>query len=278
MGTSKAWLEWHGSTLVRRAAGLLLRGTGGPVVIVRAAGQALPPLPADCEVVEDARSDRGPLEALAAGLGALTGRAEAAFVTATDAPLLHPDFVAAVLDGLGAGAQICVPSVAGVDHPLAAAYRLSVAPTVAGLLAADRLRLGLLLDGCRVRRLTAAELLAGGSLARSDARLESLLNLNRAGDYAAARRRPAPAISLRGPESARARPARAATLAGAAAAAGVAFPGDGSIAASVNGRPAGVDPELPLVTGDFVAFGPGRLRGEGDPPSRAGGASGRGRN
>jgi molybdopterin-guanine dinucleotide biosynthesis protein A len=253
MGAPKAWLEWHGSTLLRRVAGLLLRATGGPVVIVRAAGQALPALPAACEVVEDARPDRGPLEALAAGFGVLAGRAEAAFVCATDAPLLHPDFVAAVLAGLRPGDEICLPSVAGVDHPLAAAYRLSVAPAVADLLAADRLRLGLLLDARRVRRLAAADLLADRRLAGSDPRLESLLNLNRAGDYAAARRRPPPAISLRCP-GAPAVTTRAATLGGAAAAAGVGLPGDGALVATVNGRIAVLDPELPLVAGDAVAF------------------------
>jgi hypothetical protein len=37
MGTPKAALEWHGSTLLRRTAGILARVTDGPVVVVRAA-------------------------------------------------------------------------------------------------------------------------------------------------------------------------------------------------------------------------------------------------
>ena len=36
MGAPKAWLDWHGSTLLRRTCGLVARGTGGPVVVVRA--------------------------------------------------------------------------------------------------------------------------------------------------------------------------------------------------------------------------------------------------
>jgi molybdenum cofactor guanylyltransferase len=34
MGTPKAWLDWHGSTLLRRVCGIVARGAGGPVVVV----------------------------------------------------------------------------------------------------------------------------------------------------------------------------------------------------------------------------------------------------
>src|ERR687897_869016 len=42
MGRPKATLDWHGSTLLRRAAGIVGRAVDGPVVVVRAAGQELP--------------------------------------------------------------------------------------------------------------------------------------------------------------------------------------------------------------------------------------------
>src|SRR5688500_3128660 len=71
MGTPKAWLEWHGSTLLRRVCGLVGRGASGPVVVVRAPGQALPALPAGIRVVEDAREGHGPLQGLLAGLEAV---------------------------------------------------------------------------------------------------------------------------------------------------------------------------------------------------------------
>ena len=45
MGTPKADLEWHGSTLLRRVTGIVARGAGGPIVVVRAPGQQLPALP-----------------------------------------------------------------------------------------------------------------------------------------------------------------------------------------------------------------------------------------
>ena len=52
----------------------------------RAPGQELPALP--FEVVEDAREGEGPLQGIAAGLAALRGRAEIAYVSAVDVPLL----------------------------------------------------------------------------------------------------------------------------------------------------------------------------------------------
>ena len=45
MGTPKPALEWHGSTLLRRTVGVIARVTDGPVVVVRAPGQAPPSLP-----------------------------------------------------------------------------------------------------------------------------------------------------------------------------------------------------------------------------------------
>src|SRR5687768_6025554 len=97
MGRPKASLEWHGSTLLRRVVGIVGRGAEGPVVVVRAPGQSLPSLPAGVDVVTDAREGRGPLQGIAAGLAALDGRAEAAYISSTDVPLLHPSFVRRVL-------------------------------------------------------------------------------------------------------------------------------------------------------------------------------------
>ena len=99
MGTPKAALEWHGSTLLRRTVGILARATGGPVVVVRASGQDLPALPAGTIVVDDPRAGKGPLQGIAAGLAALAGQAETAFVASTDLPFLHPAFIRASAAG-----------------------------------------------------------------------------------------------------------------------------------------------------------------------------------
>ena len=84
MGSPKATLEWHGSTLVRRAAGIVARVVDGPVVGVRAAGLELPPLPSEIEIVDDERENRGPLEGIAAGLRRIGARASVVFVAGVE--------------------------------------------------------------------------------------------------------------------------------------------------------------------------------------------------
>ena len=141
MGTPKAALEWHGSTLLRRTVGILARATGGPVVVVRAAGQDLPDLPPRTTVVTDPREGKGPVQGIAAGLAALAGQAEAAFVSSTDMPLLHPAFVRRVLRVVDEdGVDVCLPIARGYPQPLAAAYRTSLAATAERLVKEDRLR------------------------------------------------------------------------------------------------------------------------------------------
>jgi molybdopterin-guanine dinucleotide biosynthesis protein A len=257
MGTPKAALEWHGSTLLRRVTGLVARGVDGPVVVVRAPGQALPSLPGDVEVVEDAREGRGPLQGLAAGLAALDGRAAVAYASSTDAPLLHPAFVRRVVGALDDDADVVLPRAGGFPHPLAAAYRTALLGVVQRLLAADRLRPAFLFEECRVRRLDEDALLADPALAALDPALDSVLNLNEPADYEAARARPAPEVTVRrfGP-LARAGSGPfavlAATLGAAAVAAGVVL--DEHVVAALNGDQITRDPEVPLAAGDTVAF------------------------
>ena len=239
MGRPKAALEWHGSTLARRAVGIVARAVDGPVIVVRATGQELPALPADVEITDDAREDRGPLQGIAAGLAAVGDRADAVFVSAVDAPLLHPALIAAVLAALAGDEQLdaALPVAHGFPHPLAAAYRTRIAPHIHDLLDHDVLGTRPLFERCRVRRLDEQALLAVRAVAEHDPRLDSLRNLNEPAEYQAARAQPAPLVSVVGDGD-----VRAATL-GAA--------GEG--AATVNGRRID-DPHEPLVTGDVVSF------------------------
>jgi molybdenum cofactor guanylyltransferase len=258
MGTSKAALEWHGSTLLRRVTGIVARVVEGPVVVVRAPGQELPPLPDAVELAEDAREGRGPLQGLAAGLAAVADRAEAAYVSSTDVPLLHPAFVRRVLDGLDEDTDVVLPRAGGFPHPLAAAYRTTLLPLVERLVAEDRLRPAFLFEECRVKRLEEADLLAERSVAELDPDLASVLNLNEPADYEEARARPAPAVTiqrfgaLRRSGERAPRAAQAATLAAAAAATGLVL--DEHVVAALNGDQISRDPELPLAEGDTIAF------------------------
>jgi molybdenum cofactor guanylyltransferase len=263
MGTPKAALEWHGSTLLRRTADILARATGGPVVVVRAAGQPLPALPPDVEVVDDPREGKGPVQGIAAGLAALAGRADLAFISATDMPFLHPAFVGRVLRAVGDSTDVALPVARGYPQPLAAAYRTALAPVLERLIAAERLRPAFLFEQCAVCQLDEPALRADPVLAAADPALDSVRNVNEPADYEAARAVPAPQVTIqrlgaladgqpgepgqRGP-----RPARAATVAEAAAAAGVAL--SGHVVAALNGDQLTRDGGTPLVAGDTVLF------------------------
>jgi molybdopterin-guanine dinucleotide biosynthesis protein A len=258
MGRPKAALEWHGSTLLRRVVGIVGRVVDGPVVVVRAPGQALPELPSEVAIATDAREGRGPLQGLVAGLSAVS-QARWAYVSSTDVPLLHPAFVAAVLRAAQrADVDVALPVAHGFRHPLAAAYTTALLPEVERLIAEDLMKPALLLGQVRVLELDEAALLRDSELAAVDPELLSLLNVNDPADYERVRARPAPAVTVRCfgalGRGAEPLPVRAATLGAAAAAAGVEL--DRHVIAALNGDQLGPDPGYPLAAGDAVAFIP----------------------
>ena len=251
MGTPKAALEWHGSTLLRRTAGILARATGGPVIVVRAAGQELPWLPPGTGVTEDPRPDRGPLQGIAAGLAdAAAAGADVAFVSSVDAPFLHPAFVRRVLALLG-DAEVALPVARGHRQPLAAAYRTTLAGAAERLVAAEKLKPGFLYSERIVATLTDADLLADPELARLDPGLDSLVNVNTPEEYEEARARPAPLVTVRVPSGALAT-VRAATVCAAARAVGL--ESSPHISAVLDDGYRAADDSEPLASGDMVTF------------------------
>jgi molybdopterin-guanine dinucleotide biosynthesis protein A len=271
MGTPKAALEWHGSTLLRRTVGILARATGGPVVVVRAPGQELPELPGHITIVDDPREGKGPVQGIAAGLNALRDRADVAFVSSTDMPFLHPAFVRRVLSAVHAGADVGLPVARGYPQPLAAAYRTTLADLAERLVREDRLRPAFLFEQCTVTRLDEAALKDDPVLAALDPALDSVLNVNEPDDYAKARSQPAPEVTVQrfgvlatatvtsaasaGVGAAGRQPqiVRAATVADAAQAVGVDFAA-GHVTAALNGDQITRDGQTPLAAGDTVFF------------------------
>lgn len=260
MGRPKAELEWHGSTLLRRTLGVLARSVDGPLLVVRAADQPLPQLPAQVDIIEDPEQGLGPLQGVAAGLAALAGRAQTAFVCSTDLPFLHPAFVRRVLSVLTDDLDVVLPVARGYPQPLAAAYRVSLAPLVTELVAAGDRRPAFLFrhERCRTLRIDDAALLEDPVLAAADPLLDSVVNVNSPDDYRAARSQPAPQVTVqrygalagnghRGP-----RTVRAATLSGAAEAVGLIL--DRHVIAALNGDQISRDGDVPLASGDTVAF------------------------
>lgn len=259
MGTAKADLEWHGSTLLYRTAALLARTVEGPVIVVAAPGQQLPDLPAGVAVVTDPVAGVGPMQGIATGLAALAATVPAAFVCSTDLPFLHPAFIRRVLRELDRpGTDVALPFALGFRQPLAAGYRTVLAEQITSLIAQGKSRPGMLHEHCAVAVVEEPDLLADADVARLDPHLDSVVNVNAPGDYAAARARPSAEIVVecfgvlaglgrRGPH-----PVRAATFGEAAA--GVGLDLDRHVVAALNGDRISSDPWAPLVAGDAVAF------------------------
>jgi molybdenum cofactor guanylyltransferase len=157
MGTDKAMLDIDGRPLIEVVRDVVTRTVDGPVIVVAATGQQLPP---GLEVVRDAHPDRGPLEGMLAGLNALAGEAETAYVCAVDLPFLIPEAIRRPLQALACGAQAAVPIVGGMRQPLAAAYTLEVTGYVEQRLAGDRRSLMGLLKDLRVVEVPADDLAA----------------------------------------------------------------------------------------------------------------------
>jgi molybdopterin-guanine dinucleotide biosynthesis protein A len=178
MGVPKATLPFGPETMLQRVVRLL--GTVvSPIVAVAAREQVLPELPDSVIVTRDEREQRGPLEGLRAGLKALPGSVDIAYVTSCDVPLLVPGFVEHMIELMG-DHDIAVMEIDGFPHPLSAVYRRDVLPQVESLLAADRLRPVFLFDAVRTRRVRPEEMVS------TDPQLLTLRNLNTREDYLAA--------------------------------------------------------------------------------------------
>ncbi|WP_395108893.1 NTP transferase domain-containing protein [Actinomadura sp. SCN-SB] len=266
MGTPKAALEWHSSTLLRRVTGVVARAVHGPVIVVRAPGQDLPALGPRVLVREDPEEGGGPMVGLAVGLAAAAGHADVAFVCSTDLPFLHSAFVTAVLRGFDTAPapDVVLPVVGGFRQPMAAGYRTALAPRAGKLVDAGRAKPAHLFEEVAVRRLDENALLADARLAGADPALDSVFNVNTPGDYRAARERPAPEVVVvrhgalaTGNGAAGPRRVLAATVGAAAERVGLTL--DEHVVAVVNGERVHGDAESPLEAGDTVSFIPADL-------------------
>jgi molybdopterin-guanine dinucleotide biosynthesis protein A len=175
MGRPKAWLPFGPEVLLQRVVRILSEIVA-PIIVVAAPDQDVPALPAGVAVVRDEERGRGPLQGLAAGLTALRGQVDAAYLSGCDAPFLQLNLVRRLIALLGTHA-ICVPRVGEYHHPLAAVYRIEVAEVVQRLLTANRLRPVFLFHEVPTRVVLAEELVD------VDPTLQSFRNLNTPEDY-----------------------------------------------------------------------------------------------
>jgi molybdopterin-guanine dinucleotide biosynthesis protein A len=170
MGRDKAWLPFHGETLLQRASRRLAR-TAWPVAIVAHPGQKLPPLPSDLIIAHDREEGRGPMQGLAAGLCALEPHVQTVFVCSCDMPFLQTALMQLLWRLLGDHC-LCIPETEGTLHPLAAVYRAEVRATAERMLDAGVRSLRRLVNEVRTRVVGASE------LRDVDPHLRSLLSIN----------------------------------------------------------------------------------------------------
>lgn len=185
MGSPKAWLDFEGEPLLTRVVRRIAEAAA-PIVVVAAPGQVIPPLPDGVLVARDPVSGRGPLQGIAAGLDALSGRAAAAFVSSTDVPFIHSELIRRLHALRGERFDIAVPRAKGHYHPLSAIYGVEARAEITALLAADRLRPFFLFERMRTILADEALLLEGDALRAADPELLSLENVNTPEEYAAA--------------------------------------------------------------------------------------------
>jgi molybdenum cofactor guanylyltransferase len=180
MGRDKATLPFGPEQMIQRVVRLIGEAVERQrVVVVAAAGQLLPELPADVLIARDVRPHQGPLAGLAIGLQSLEDRCDAAFATACDVPLLVPAFVSRMFELLDEY-EIAVPFDGKFHHPLAAVYRPMLLPRIEKLLAAGRMRPRFLFDDARTREIAVDE------LREVDPELLTLENLNDSPAYRSA--------------------------------------------------------------------------------------------
>ncbi len=170
MGECKAWLTIGSECALQRVV-RIVSGEVRPVVVAGRPGQELPPLPADVRVVHDAVTDAGPLAGIAAGLAALEGEVDAAFVCSCDHPLLRSGFIRAVAER-SAGGRAVVPLCDGRRYPLTAVYPLSARVIADEQLAHGNRRVTSFAERCD------PVLIDADGLRDVDPSFDSLLNVN----------------------------------------------------------------------------------------------------
>jgi molybdopterin-guanine dinucleotide biosynthesis protein A len=175
MGQPKHLLPFGDETMLHRVVRTLSQVVS-PIVVVAAAGQELPPLPKDILIARDEREALGPLEGLSAGLAALAGKAEAAYASSCDLPLLKVEFIARMIDELGTH-DLVMPRDAQYHHPLAAVYRIHLVKHARALVSAGQMRPMFLLDRTNGKTVDVEE------LRDTDPDLDSLRNINTPEEY-----------------------------------------------------------------------------------------------
>lgn len=154
MGEDKAALRFGGELLLPRLTERL-QTVCEKVVVVRRAGQELPPLPPEIHVVEDLVPGMGPLGGLLTGLAAAP--TPFVFLGACDLPLLDPDLIRWLAQHPGRGADVLLPMRDGHAEPTHAIYGARCLGAIKQAMLSGELGMGTWLGALRVERIPEAD-------------------------------------------------------------------------------------------------------------------------
>ena len=177
MGRPKALLPFDGEPLIVHAV-RRLESLFSEIIVVAAAEQELPPLPA--RLVRDQVAYQGPVAGIYYGLR--EARGAIGFVTSCDVPFLNLRFISYLLSQIS-DYDVVVPYWEERFQPLFAVYRREVAPLLKDQLERGELRPISLYKKVRTREVAPDE------IRRFDPEGLSFLNMNTPEDYQAALKR-----------------------------------------------------------------------------------------
>jgi molybdopterin-guanine dinucleotide biosynthesis protein A len=156
MGADKAFLDFGGETLLRRALGVLKTACGSVKIIGDPAK-----FTSAGPVIADAFPGCGPLAGIHAALGA--SQSELNAILAVDMPFVSGELVSFLLAAAeDSGAVVTVPRTRAGFQPLCAVYRRDFASTAEQALRAGNYKIDAAFAGVRLRIVEEPELAAAG--------------------------------------------------------------------------------------------------------------------
>ena len=155
MGQDKAALEWDGRPMLNVIADSIGTRCDPVLVAAPASSQAYAELGAESPLrwITDEQVGTGPLGGIVAALtAAKEAGAAAAFVCATDMPLVDADLVDELLRALTSSPDVVIAHEGGRDHPLAGIYRVRALPVFEALVEQGELLMTNALDAVLTHR------------------------------------------------------------------------------------------------------------------------------
>lgn len=155
MGQDKAALEWDGRPMLNVIADAIGARCRPVLVAAAESSQAYAELGADSDLtwITDEQVGAGPLGGIVAALtAAKESGAAAAFVCATDMPLVDAELVDELLRALTSSPDVVIAHEGGRDHPMAGIYRVRALPVFEELVEQGELLMTNALDAVLTHR------------------------------------------------------------------------------------------------------------------------------